>query len=118
MAQEQHRLSRISTVWTLVARAQGGPEEAEASAQAALLERYEEPIHRHLVRGLRNPAAADELLQEFALRFLRGDFRHADAGRGRFRDYVRAALNNLIREYRGRQARSANQPLPDVAVEE
>lgn len=107
MDPEKNQLSRISTLWTLVARARGGPDNAEALAQAALLDRYHQAVHRHLIRGLRSPAAADELLQEFALRFLRGDFHRAAPDRGRFRDYVRAALNNLIREYRGRQAAQA-----------
>src|SRR5689334_13136971 len=110
------RLSRISTVWSLVARAQGGPD-AEAAAQASLLERYQRAVHRHLLRGSGDPAAADELFQEFTLRFLRGDFRRADESRGRFRDYVRASLNNLIREYRGRQAARAAQACLERAEE-
>src|SRR5688572_4826917 len=105
----EQRLSRISTVWSMVARARGGPEDAEAEAQKALLERYHQAVHRHLVRGTGGAAAADELFQEFTLRFLRGDFRRADEGRGRFRDYVRAALNNLIREHKGKQARLQKQ---------
>ncbi len=104
-----NRLSRLSTSWTLVEQARGGPEEAEAAAQAALLERYQEAIYRHLLRGTRSPTAADELFQEFALRFLRGDFRRAEETRGRFRDYVRAALNNLISTHRAREARKAKQ---------
>jgi RNA polymerase sigma-70 factor (ECF subfamily) len=47
--------------------------------------------------------------QEFALKFVRGDFRRASAGHGRFRDYLKAALRNLVTDYhRQRQA----QPLP------
>jgi RNA polymerase sigma-70 factor (ECF subfamily) len=98
------RLSRIETRWSLVARSQGGPQEAEAVAQAALLERYQQAIYRHLIRGTGNANLADELFQEFALRFMRGDFRRANEERGRFRDYVRAALNNLIRANRAPQA--------------
>jgi RNA polymerase sigma-70 factor (ECF subfamily) len=49
--------------------------------------------------------AADELFQEFALRFVRGDFRRADPSRGRFRDYVKRALINLVNNYRSRQQR-------------
>src|SRR3712207_7176976 len=55
----------------------------------------------------RSEAAAEELLQEFAVRFLRGDFRRADPQRGRFRDYVKTALIHLVIDHqRAEQARS------------
>lgn len=114
---EPHQLSRISTIWTLVSRASGGPEDAESSAQTALIQRYQLAIYRHLIRGTRSPNVADELFQEFALRFIRGDFRRANESRGRFRDYVRAALNNLISNYRGREASEADKKPLDHAEE-
>ena len=40
---------------------------------------------------------ATELFQEFAVRFLRGDFRRVSQERGRFRDYLRTVLINLVR---------------------
>jgi RNA polymerase sigma-70 factor (ECF subfamily) len=70
--------------------------------------------------SLHNPAAAEELFQEFALRFLCGDFRHAHPQRGRFRDYVKASLAHLISNYyhqRERQPRSLN-PIHPVPTEE
>jgi DNA-directed RNA polymerase specialized sigma24 family protein len=55
---------------------------------------------------LRDPDAADELSQEFAVRVLRGDFRRADPRRGRFRDLVKtAALHLVVDYYRRRKAR-------------
>jgi RNA polymerase sigma-70 factor (ECF subfamily) len=99
----QQRLSRISTVWTLVARAHTGPDAAGAQAQASLLERYQHAVYLYLLGALRNADAADEVFQEFALRFVRGDFRRADESKGRFRDYVRTALKNLIHAHRTRQ---------------
>jgi hypothetical protein len=47
---------------------------------------YHRAVHRYLLGALRDEDAAEELFQEFALRFVRGDFRWADRGRGRFRD--------------------------------
>jgi DNA-directed RNA polymerase specialized sigma24 family protein len=67
-------LSRIATVWSELARAHGPREEA-AAAQQALLQRYCGAIYRYLVGAVRDPDAAAELCQEFALRFLRGDFK-------------------------------------------
>ena len=43
------------------------------------------------------------IAQEFAVRFLRGDFRRADPGRGRFRDYLKTALIHLVTDYRRAQ---------------
>ena len=61
--------------------------------------RYAGAVHRYLLKALKDPDAADELDQEFALRFLRGDFRNCDPKRGRFRDYVKRAVQNLINDH-------------------
>ena len=61
--------------------------------------------------AVRDPDAAAELSQEFALRILRGGFRHADPSRGRFRDYLKTALIHLVDDYRAAQ-RSRPRPLP------
>jgi RNA polymerase sigma-70 factor (ECF subfamily) len=96
------RLSQMATLWSLVRRAHGGAEEA-AAARQRLLEQYREPVYRYLRGALRDACAAEELAQEFALRFLRGDFRRADPGRGRFRAYVKTALYRLVVDYQRRQ---------------
>jgi RNA polymerase sigma-70 factor (ECF subfamily) len=92
---KQH-LSQISTAWTLVARAHETPGDVQAAAQRVLIERYQEAIYRYLLGASRNQDAADELFQEFALRFVRGDFRRANPEKGRFRDFVKTALINLV----------------------
>src|SRR5262245_61954396 len=97
------RLSRISTLWTLVNQAHRGAPDVVGSAQQRLLEHYGGAVHRYLLGGLRDPEAADELFQEFAVRFLRGDFQNADRGRGRFRDYVKTSLFHLVADYQRRR---------------
>ena len=62
--------------------------------------RYAGAVHRYLLAALRDPEAAEELDQEFAVRFLRGDFHRADPARGRFRDFVKRALRNLMIDHR------------------
>src|SRR5262249_18111307 len=52
-----------------------------------------------------DPDAADELFQEFALRLVRGDFHRADPNRGRFRDFVKSSLINLVTNYRKKRGR-------------
>ena len=87
-------LGRMSTEWDLVFRAHRGPPESMAEAQEILIRRYAGAVHRYLLGAVRDPDVAAELSQEFALRFLRGDFHWADPARGRFRDFVKQALHN------------------------
>jgi DNA-directed RNA polymerase specialized sigma24 family protein len=103
------RLSQLATLWSVVCQAHQGPEDAMRSARQRLLERYGGAVRRYLLGALREPDAADELVQEFALHFLRGDFRRADPERGRFRNFLKTALFRLVVQYRRRQQK---QPLP------
>jgi RNA polymerase sigma-70 factor (ECF subfamily) len=104
------RLSQISTLWTMFRQAHEGPPEQAGAARQELLRRYGGAVHRYLLAALRDADAANDLAQEFALRFVRGDFRRADAGRGRFRDYLKTALSHLITDHH-RQRQRWHQPL-------
>jgi RNA polymerase sigma-70 factor (ECF subfamily) len=100
------RLNQISTVWSLVHRAHSGPADDRVAAQAALMQRYQRAIYRYLLHSVGYDADdADDILQEFALRLVRGDFRNASPDRGRFRDLVRTALINLVINYHKQRAR-------------
>jgi RNA polymerase sigma-70 factor (ECF subfamily) len=101
------RLSQLTTRRSVIFQACHGPEQADKSAQAEVLERYCGAIYRYVLRVLGNPDLAEEACQEFAYRFVRGDFRHADPAKGRFRDYVKKAVIHLLREFhRDRKARA------------
>jgi RNA polymerase sigma-70 factor (ECF subfamily) len=76
-------------------------------------ERYAQAVHRYLVGALRDAGAAEELTQEFALRFLRGDLRGADRQRGRFRDFVKGVLFHLIADHYRRQRAQPNHVLAE-----
>ena len=91
-------LSQIQTLWSMVDRAHGD-HTALQSAQQALLDRYGGAVHRYALAALRDEDAADEVFQEFALRFVRGDFGNADPGRGRFRAFVKTIVYRLIVDY-------------------
>ncbi len=110
------RLSRIDTLWSVVQKAHAG-DAAAAAAQQVLLQRYRGAITRYLRAVLRDPDAADEVFQEFAVAFLRGAFRHADAARGRFRDYVKSALFHLMARHWRRRRRAPAQVDPEVIAQ-
>ncbi len=89
------------------AREGQGAERREALR--VLLLRYCGAAHRYLLGAAGDADAAENLAQEFALRFVRGDFHRA--GRGRFRDYLKAVLRNLVADYQ-RQRQKQPRPLP------
>jgi RNA polymerase sigma factor (sigma-70 family) len=99
------RLSGIETFWTIVGKAHGASADAAAAAQQ-LLQRYTKAVYRYLLGALRDADAADELAQEFALRFMRGDLHRADPEKGRFRDFVKGVLFHLIADHYRKQKRN------------
>jgi len=104
-----HRISQIQTLWTVVGQAGGeGTTHAVNAAQEQLLERYGKAVYRYLLGAIRDSDAADELYQEFALRFVRGDLAGADPARGRFRDYLKGVLSHLVGDH---YRRKRKQPL-------
>jgi RNA polymerase sigma-70 factor (ECF subfamily) len=111
-------LSQISTIWTDLLQAHGGAGAGALQAQSRLLARYGPAMFRYVLKATRDRDLADELYQEFALKLVRGDYRNADPGRGRFRDFLKTSLYHLIVDARRRLGR-APRPLageaPDVA---
>jgi RNA polymerase sigma-70 factor (ECF subfamily) len=114
----QQSLSSISSVWTVFSQAHRGSAKAVQAAQGELLQRYTKAIHRYLLGALRDPEAADELNQEFALRFIRGELGRANPDRGRFRDFVKGVLSHLIVDHYRRRSRSRRLPkgVPEPAA--
>ncbi len=116
MVEEALHLSQIETRWSMVFQAHRGKDSEALGAQRELMERYGRAVHHYLLRVTRDPHAAADLAQEFALRFLRGDFRRADPLRGRFRDFVKTSVLNLVIDARRRE-RSKPRPLPQGVPE-
>jgi DNA-directed RNA polymerase specialized sigma24 family protein len=110
-------LSCISTFWSAVYQANHGEGEHKASAQRLVLLRYYHPIRNYFRAMVRTDDAAEDLTQEFAVRFLRGDFRQADPSRGRFRDLLKRALRHMAIDYWRRQ-RTEKERLPTAPVED
>lgn len=91
------------TQWSTILRAQGGSEKA----LDGLLERYRQPILRH-IRSVRrcDLAEAEDLAHEFILHWMKNNLLGNIAPeRGRFRDYVKRCINNfLVSTYRRNSA--------------
>lgn len=118
---KQH-LSEISTMWTILAQAHAHKGEGQSKeAQVRILKRYGSAIYRYLMISLRDADAADEIYQEFALRFIRGDFQNAHPSRGKFRNFLKTSLIHLMIDHRRRKSRNfAEMPsdAPEPAVED
>jgi RNA polymerase sigma factor (sigma-70 family) len=99
---DDSHLSGIQTAWSMVRRAHGD-HTAVRSAQHTLLDRYGGAVRRYALAALRDEDAADEVFQEFALKFVRGDFGKADPQLGRFRAFVKTIVYRLIVDYQRRR---------------
>jgi len=100
--EDDPHLSQIQTLWSVVELAHGD-NTAMQSAQQKMLDRYGGAVRRYALAALRDEDAADEVFQEFALKFVRGDFRAADPGKGRFRAFVKTVVYRLIVDYQRRR---------------
>lgn len=104
-------LSQLRTHWSIVDRAfknaVAGADQVDAApatgsvgrAQQELVMRYGGAIYRYLLGMLHDPHEAEEQAQEFAYRLVRGDLARASPERGRFRDFLKAALRNQVIDY-------------------
>jgi RNA polymerase sigma-70 factor (ECF subfamily) len=93
------RLSQINTNWSMIRQAHHSQGDEAHEAQRLLLQRYGGAVFCY-VRGIvHDTDAADDLFQEFAVRFLRGDFRAVKPQSGRFRDFVKTVLRHMVIDY-------------------
>jgi len=98
----ENRLSRITTRWDEIFAAHGDSAESGTvpnQAQQNVLRRYADCVHRYILAATGDHHVAEDLTQDFALRFLRGDYGRARPEKGRFRDYLKTSLRNLITDH-------------------
>lgn len=108
-------LSQIETVWSLVLEAHQAPASRRSEAMSQLLRRYGRAVERYLLATAGDADVAADLSQELALRLVRGDFRSASPGRGRFRQMIKTAALNLVADH-FRRTRKWPSPLSAVHV--
>lgn len=95
----------------MVYHAHGEGEMEKSDAQHALLARYGAAIQRYLSGALKDDSAADDAYQEFAVKFLKGDFRSANHEKGRFRNFLKVVLSRIVADHYRRQIRRPAQQL-------
>jgi RNA polymerase sigma-70 factor (ECF subfamily) len=111
------RLSRIETLWSVVRQAHDAEDAMSLTAQQRLLDIYGGAIKRYLLASLRDADLADELFQQFALKFVKGDFRSVDPSKGKFRFFVKTVVYNLINQHHRKKAVRKERPLVEEQAE-
>ncbi len=112
-------------MWSIVRQAHNPETNDFQQAQRELLNRYGGAVRRYALAALRNEEAADDVFQEFALRFVRGDFGKANPDKGRFRSFVKTTIYHLIVDQQRKAKKHAratpfrsNTPEPAAPTEE
>ncbi|HEY7328301.1 MAG TPA: hypothetical protein VH592_11700 [Gemmataceae bacterium] len=108
---KQSDLAHLSTHWSNIFRARESDGDTAMAARNALLLRYVEVVMRYLRAVLRDPQVVDQVCSNFAVRVLESDrlLQNADPQRGRFRDYLKAVLQNMIADYYRQESREHKQ---------
>jgi RNA polymerase sigma factor (sigma-70 family) len=106
-ADDESRLDAISTQRSLLEQAHLGSTRSALPARNALVMRYRKAIRGYLGALLANDADADELAQEVIVKMLQGGFAGFRSERGRFRDYLKAAVRNAALCYLRRRSSAA-----------
>ncbi len=102
----EDRLENVETLWSLVRRAHASGLEASAvDARRTLVLRYAPAIRRYVAGILKASEDSEEIAQDVIVRLLKGDFAGADPNRGRFRDLLKFAIRNMIRNHWAKQQR-------------
>jgi len=100
-----NRLDAITTRWTIMRQAHAGAATSAVDARRVLVLRYAPAIKSYVRAMTRDENEADELAQDAVVRLLQGDFAGADPDRGRFRDLLKTAVRNMVRNHWEKQKR-------------
>jgi RNA polymerase sigma factor (sigma-70 family) len=98
------RLDAVTTRWSLIRTAHLGDRDTQV-ARAALVLRYAKAVRAYVGGMVKSREDADELAQDVVVRLLQGDFAGADPTRGRFRDLLKTAARNMVRNFWEKQSR-------------
>jgi DNA-directed RNA polymerase specialized sigma24 family protein len=114
---EAARLEQLTTQWDVLLLAKEQSVTIAGPARNALALRYAPAIRSYVKALVKDSHDADELAQEVLVKILHGDFSRSTPERGRFRDLLKVAVRNLVRNFwlkKNRQAQH-NVELADIA---
>ena len=109
-----------TTHWSVILAAGGEDSTVATTALESLCRAYWYPVYAYIRHRGHQPADSEDLTQGFFARFLEKQaFRVADPGRGRFRTFLLASLQNfLANEWDKTQARKRGGGMVSVAFDE
>ena len=99
------RIGSIQTRWSLVRRAHCDTDTTCVDARRVLVMRYSPAIRKYIRAITQSEEEADDISQDVVVRLLKGDFAGADPNRGRFRDLLKTAIRNMVRNHWKREAK-------------
>ncbi len=97
--ENEKRLDQVVTQWSLLRLAHGPAPADSTQARKTLLLRYSGAIRSYVGALVKDDADADEVAQDCLVRMLKGDFASADPTKGRFRDFLKVAVKNMVRTH-------------------
>ncbi len=112
------RIDAIETQWSMVRRAHQGTMTTGGEAKNALIMRYSPAVRSYIRAMTGSDTEADELSQEVVIRILKGDFAGADPNRGRFRDLLKVAVRNMVRNHWAKENRRRPVDIDQVHTDE
>lgn len=104
-SEDPQRLDQVVTQWSLLRLAHEPVNAESPQARQAMLLRYRDAIRGYVAALLRNETETDDVAQDVLVRLMRGDFGSADPSKGRFRDFLKVAVRNMVRNHWDRQNR-------------
>jgi DNA-directed RNA polymerase specialized sigma24 family protein len=112
------RLESMVTRWSLVRVAHDASTVPASKARNELVLRYSDATKNYIRGIVRDEASAEEIAQNAVLRMLSGDFAGADPNRGRFRDLLKVAARNMVRNHWAKEKRRRAAALDVESLEE
>jgi RNA polymerase sigma factor (sigma-70 family) len=97
------RFDAQPTRWSMVQRAHQQVNGDAFAARQYLVMRYSPAIRAYVRAITRDENQADDIAQDVIVRLLSGDFEGADPQKGRFRDLLKTAVRNMIRNMWAKQ---------------
>lgn len=102
---DPHRLDQVVTQWSLLRLAHQPIDQQGPQARQAMLLKYRDAIRNYVAALLQNESDTDDVAQDVFMRLMRGDFASADRSKGRFRDFLKVAVKNMVRTHWDKQQR-------------